>query len=66
MKKTVEQRFWEKVGDYSDPIKCWLWTAASTIGHGKQRYGLFWDGERLVQVHRFSYGRIIILPYLKG
>ena len=56
MKKTVEQRFWEKVGDYSDPIKCWLWTAASTIGHGKQRYGLFWDGERLVQVHRFSYG----------
>jgi len=55
MKKTVEQRFWEKVGPHDDPTKCWLWTGAT---HGdkqnKLRYGSFRVG-RMVQAHRFSY-----------
>jgi len=56
MKKTVEQRFWEKVGDHSDPTKCWLWTAA-TIRSGKRRYGYFHFGKsgEHVLAHRFSY-----------
>ena len=49
--KTIEQRFWEKVGDHSDPTKCWLWTA-STNGKG---YGRFTVGNKRVQAHRFSY-----------
>jgi len=55
MKKTVEQRFWEKVGDHSDPIKCWLWTAGTSKNDSQMSYGQFWDGDRLVYAHRFSY-----------
>jgi len=52
--KTIEQRFWEKVGPHDDPTKCWLWTAHS-VGRGKLRYGRFWDGDKRVLAHRFSY-----------
>jgi len=54
MKKTVEQRFWEKVGPHDDPIKCWLWTAASCKS-SKLRYGRFRVNGRTVQASRFSY-----------
>jgi len=52
--KTVEQRFWEKVGLHDDPTKCWLWLAYS-VKSDKLRYGRFWDGVGLVMAHRFSY-----------
>ena len=57
MKKTVEQRFWAKVGPHDDPTKCWLWTAFSHVGKdGKLRYGVFWANGKKVYAHRFSYG----------
>lgn len=47
MSKTAD-RFWNKV----DPTPtCWLWTRATNI----QGYGRFWDGEKLVGAHRFSW-----------
>jgi len=55
-KKTVEQRFWEKVGPHVDPNVCWLWLGASTTGgHGKQRYGQFRVGQSVTYAHRLSY-----------
>lgn len=50
MKKTVEQRFWEKVGPHDDPAKCWLWLAFAD----RDEYGLFWNS-KTVRAHRFSY-----------
>jgi hypothetical protein len=47
MRKSIEQRFWDKV-DKTD--KCWFWSAATSHG-----YGLFWNGERLVKAHNFAY-----------
>ena len=57
--KTVEERFWVKVGPHDDPIKCWLWLGA-TVGSGDHhpgglRYGQCWDGGRRVLAHRLSY-----------
>jgi hypothetical protein len=40
--------FWAKVDKSGD---CWLWT--SILSHNG--YGRFWDGDRFVQAHRFSY-----------
>ena len=54
MRRSVEQRFWEKVGDHSDPTKCWLWTA-STIKSGTLRYGHFWVYDKMMLSHRLSY-----------
>ena len=48
MKKTVEERFWEKVDKTGD---CWLWTAAC-FHNG---YGQFWHEGKVVRVHRLSY-----------
>lgn len=48
MPKNVSQRFWGKV-DKSE--ECWEWTG-STYSNG---YGMFWDGEKSVLAHRFSY-----------
>ncbi len=52
-----DQRFWAKVdkcgeaSEYAPHLgPCWLWTARTTRG-----YGMFWDGERQVYAHRFSY-----------
>jgi hypothetical protein len=50
--KTVEQRFWEKVGPRDDPEKCWLWMAC--IGT-KCGYGFFWLNGRMKLAHRVSY-----------
>jgi len=56
MKKTVEQRFWEKVGSHDDPIKCWLWVGAiSRSSHGGAKYGSFRVGDKMVSAHRLSY-----------
>jgi hypothetical protein len=43
-----EQRFWKFVDQSAD---CWNWIGAI----GKPGYGNFWDGERYVNAHRFSY-----------
>lgn len=59
-KYTPEQRiaqFWAKV-DKNGPIPehrpdlgpCWIWTARR-----RGDYGQFWDGQRMVQAHVFSY-----------
>jgi hypothetical protein len=50
-KKTVEERFWEKI-DKSAPNGCWLWTAADN-GHG---YGNFYVRRgQFEYAHRYSY-----------
>lgn len=48
MRKTVDQRFWEKVGKTDF---CWLWKA----GQNGDGYGTFWDGLKMVLAHRYSY-----------
>ena len=48
----IGKRFWEKVGDAHFPGDCWLWLASTRGSHG---YGAFWDGEKMVYAHRFSY-----------
>jgi len=50
LKKTVEERFWEKVGDHSDPTKCWLWLACAV-----KEYGQFYLAGKKVAAHRLSY-----------
>jgi hypothetical protein len=51
MRKTVEQRFWEKVDASGD---CWLWTAAC-LGRTICNYGVFrFQGKRAL-AHRVSY-----------
>ena len=47
--KTVDS-FWAKV-EKKGPKDCWLWNA-SKIWNG---YGAFWDGEKNVRAHRFSW-----------
>jgi len=56
--KTIEQRFWEKVGPHDDPSICWLWAAefVSNAGrHGTAKYGRFKIAGRKVLAHRLSY-----------
>ena len=60
----VEQRFWDKVGDHSDPNACWLWHAG-TIKSGKLRYGQININNRCVLAHRFAY-ELLIGPIPKG
>ena len=48
MKKTAEERFWEKVDKTGD---CWLWVA-SCLPTG---YGHFWYEGEYVRSHRFAY-----------
>lgn len=43
-------RFWAKVRKL-DGDSCWEWTAA----RNKHRYGMFWDGEKMVLAHRFAF-----------
>jgi len=52
--KTVEQRFWDKVGPHGDPSKCWIWMAATIKAH-KVKYGVFYVVGRQVMAHRFAY-----------
>lgn len=46
----VLERFWNKVDKSGE---CWIWTGGDT-GNGLF-YGKFWDGNRKVLAHRFSY-----------
>lgn len=62
--KTVEQRFWDKVGHHSDPDACWIWLAG-TIKSGKLRYGQINIEHRCVLAHRFAY-ELLIGPIPKG
>ncbi len=60
--KTVEQRFWDKVGSHDDPEACWLWEGASASGGGKNhiaKYGQFRVGLRIVKAHRFAYELLV-------
>ncbi len=41
-------RFWYYVKKTDD---CWLWTGAKTYWG----YGLFWNGQKLIPAHRYSY-----------
>jgi hypothetical protein len=58
MRKTTEQRFWEKV-DKNGPVPmhrpdlgpCWIWLAAKN----EKGYGIFWDGTKLIRAHNFTY-----------
>ena len=50
--KTIEQRFWEKVGPHDDPEKCWLWLACTAK---KTRYGFFWLDGGMELAHHVSY-----------
>lgn len=50
-KRTVEERFWEKV-ERRGPDECWLWLGGKTGGG----YGYFWLDGRMVRAHRFAYG----------
>lgn len=57
MKKTAEERFWNKV-DVRGPDECWKWTAyANRQGYGRIRV----DGKS-VRTHRFSW----VLAYPEG
>lgn len=38
MKKMIEQRFWDKVGDHSDPTKCDLYTYRVTWSDEDREY----------------------------
>jgi len=51
MKKSLEERFWDKVDKSAGSGGCWLWMA-STDGYG---YGQFWNAQKHAQVpaHRF-------------
>lgn len=69
-KKSLEDRFWDKV-DVSDPYRCWLWTAASA-GRPGAKYGRFFAGERsagghprAAQAHRVAY-ELLVGPIPEG
>lgn len=56
-RKSVEDRFWEKVevpvlpqGELL-PEDCWTWIG----GHSRYGYGVFWNGERMTAAHRHAY-----------
>ena len=44
----LKERFWEKVDKTSD---CWFWVGAKNI----LRYGVAWNGNKLVLAHRLAY-----------
>jgi len=53
--RSVEERFWEKVGPHDDPNVCWLWLASTVHNNGRLRYGCFRVGARMLLAHRLSY-----------
>ena len=57
-KTPAVERLWPKVDAEGD---CWDWIAA--IGTGG--YGRFWDGENLVQAHRFVW-ELLVGPIPEG
>lgn len=65
MRKTIGQRFWEKVGDHSQPDTCWVWEGNSTKNRKGDRYGQFKVDGKGVLAHRFAY-ELLIGPIPKG
>lgn len=53
MKKTIEERFWEKVNILGED-DCWEWTKAIH----KFGYGKFWLNGKEIHSHRFVYSLI--------
>jgi hypothetical protein len=49
MDKKIIARFWSRV-DVRLPEECWPWEAT----RNRKGYGVFWDGSRTIQAHRFS------------
>jgi hypothetical protein len=54
MRKTREERFWDKVDRKGDD-DCWMWTAASRGTSSNGAYGAAWDGRKITSAHRVSY-----------
>jgi len=56
MRKSTEERFWEKV-DKRGKNECWVWTATRTpAGYGHFRLGSLTDGTRRKEMsHRLAY-----------
>lgn len=52
--KPPEERFWSKVRK-AEGDGCWEWTGSSD----PKGYGTFYDGEKVVKVHRWSYLRFV-------
>lgn len=52
MKKSLEERFWEKVNKRG-PDDCWEWTAARTQGYGVIKASF--PDRRMLRAHRVSY-----------
>lgn len=52
IKMNADARFWDKV-ERSEG--CWRWKGS----RGRAGYGGFWNGERLVPAHRWSYERFV-------
>ena len=48
VKRSAEDRFWEKVD--KQPGGCWVWTASKSLGYGK-----FGMGGRVHNAHRVAY-----------
>jgi hypothetical protein len=55
---SLEDRFWAKVDKTES---CWLWTAFTN----RDGYGLFSDGRRTNQAHRYSY-ELLVGPIPQG
>lgn len=69
--RTAEERFWEKVGEHSDPDACWLWQAGTTHPgnlnprYGEFRYGTLKVHHKMVLAHRFAY-ELLVGPIPEG
>ena len=61
----IEERFWNKVGDHSDPNACWLWIGSTHPSRGGRRYGNIRVNGRVVQAHRLSY-ELFVGPIPEG
>lgn len=47
-------RFWSKV-DIKGPDDCWEWKAGLHGLMDRYRYGAFWNGNKMIKSHRYSY-----------
>jgi len=52
MRKSIEERFWDKIDKTSG---CWLWKASTWGGKEGYRYGQFKIGVKGHYAHRFAY-----------
>lgn len=63
MKKTVQERFWEKVDTTAGDEACWYWLA----GRSKAGYGVFRAADKsLVYAHRWSLEHALGRPLTEG